>query len=78
MSEAIQGRQELIPNGWQGIQAFLEAEIGQIIAANLLAQESGKLFILLDEGIFKITPEDMMTMVDLFQCCGQLALKPFG
>ena len=50
--EAVGDRQELLAHGGEMIQALLQPEIGQIVGADLIAQEGGELLVLLHEGVF--------------------------
>jgi hypothetical protein len=47
------------------VQPFLEAEVGEVVGAEFVAEESRELFILLEEGALEIGAEDMMAMLDL-------------
>ena len=58
--EAIRDRPELLAYSGQVVQALLQSKIGQIVGADLIAQKRGELFILLDEGVFEVGPEDVM------------------
>src|SRR5882724_861107 len=76
--EAVSDRQELLAHGGHMLQTLLQAEIGQIVGADLIAQEGGELFVLLDEGVFEVGPEDMMPVFDLFQGGVEFALQLLG
>ena len=76
--EAVGDRQELFAHGGQVLQTFLQPEIGQIIGADLIAQESGKLLVLLHEGMFEVGPEDMMPVLDLLQRGVEFPLQFLG
>src|SRR5260370_12778671 len=58
------------------VQPFLETEIGEVVGAEFVAQESRELFILLEEGALEIGAEDMMAMLDLIDDGGELAAVP--
>ena len=60
------------------VQAFLQAEVGQVVGAGLGAQISGELLVLLDEGIAIVGAKDMVAVLDLFDDRVQLALQLFG
>src|SRR6266699_1890845 len=76
--EAVSDRQEFLAYGGHVVQALLQAEIGQIVGADLIAQEGGELFGLLDEGVFEVGPEDMMPVFDLVQGGVEFALQLLG
>ena len=63
--EAVGDRQELLAHSGQMLQTLLQPEIGQIIGADLIAQEGGEHLILLDEGVLEVGPEDVMPVFDL-------------
>src|SRR5215467_344839 len=60
------------------LQTFLEPEVGQVVGAELVAQEGGELLVLLEEAIFPVGPEDVMPMLDLLQGGVQLAPQSAG
>src|SRR5881296_1915384 len=49
------------------LQTFLEPEVGEVVGAELVAQEGGELLVLLEEAIFPVGAEDVMPMLDLLQ-----------
>src|ERR1700757_5270687 len=55
------------------IQSFLEAEIGEVIGDELVAQKGEELFVLLQEGVLEVGTEDMMAGVDAIDDGGKLA-----
>jgi hypothetical protein len=58
------------------VQPFLETEVGEVVGAEFVAQESRELFILLKEGALEIGAEDMMAMLDLIDNGSELAAVP--
>src|ERR1019366_659487 len=76
--EAVGDRQEFLAHGGQMVQALLQPEIGQIVGADLIAQEDGELLVLLHEGVFEIGAEDVMPVLDLFQRGVEFALQLLG
>src|SRR5580658_7502721 len=58
------------------VQPFLETEVGEVVGAQFVAQESRELFILLEEGALEIGAEDMMAVLDLIDDGGELAAVP--
>ena len=76
--EAVGDRQELLAHGGQVVQALLQPEIGQIVGADLIAQEGGELLVLLDEGVFEVGAEDVMAVLDLLQRGVEFALQFLG
>src|SRR3954454_3689648 len=67
---------EGLPNGRQMIQSFAQTEIGEIVGAQFVAQESGELLILPQHGALEVGAEDMMAMLDLIDDGGELAAVP--
>src|SRR5207253_11242611 len=59
-------------------QAFLELEVAEVVGAELVAQESGELFVLFEESVFPISAEDVMAVLDLLQGGVQLAWQAAG
>src|ERR1700687_5331561 len=60
-------------HGVEMIQSLLEVEIGEVVGDELVAQESGELFVLFEEGVFEVGTEDMMTVLDAVDDGGELA-----
>jgi hypothetical protein len=58
------------------VQPFLETEVGEVVGAEFVAQESRALFILFEESALEIGAEDMMAMLDLIDDGGELAAVP--
>jgi hypothetical protein len=73
--EAVGDLEELLARGGEVVEAFLQSEIGQIVGADLIAQEGGELFVLLDEGVFEVGAEDVMAVLDLLQGGVEFALQ---
>src|SRR5438128_2167010 len=59
-------------------QAFLELEVAEVVGAELVAQESGELFVLFEESVFPVSAEDVMAVLDLLQGGVQLAGQAAG
>ena len=51
---------EPFPHRIEMIEPLLEPEVGQVVRADLVAQEHGELLVLLDEGILAVGAEDMV------------------
>ena len=58
------------------VQPFLETEVGEVVGAEFVAEESGELLVLLEEGTLEIGAEDMMAMLDLIDNGSELAAVP--
>src|ERR1700730_18888418 len=58
------------------VQSLFEAKVGEIVGDQLVAQEGGKLFVLLQEGVLEVGAEDMMAVLDAVDDGGQLAAHP--
>ncbi len=57
----------------QMVEALFQTEISQIIGTDFVAQESGKLLVLLDECVPAVRPKNMMAVLHLFKCRIELA-----
>src|SRR5258705_990332 len=75
--KAVGHRQKLLAHGGQVVQALLQAEVGQIVRADLIAQEGGELLVLFDKSVFPVGAEDMMPVLNLFYGGVELALQLF-
>src|SRR6266403_2232571 len=60
------------------IESFFEPEVREIVGAELVSEEGAELFVLPKEGVFKIHPEDVMAMLDLFERRVELAFEFLG
>ena len=60
------------------IESFFEPEVREIVGAELVSEEGAELFVLPEEGVFKIHPEDVMAMFDLFERRVELAFEFLG
>jgi hypothetical protein len=58
------------------VQPFLETEIGEVVGAQFVAQESREFLILFEEGALEVGAENMMAMLDLIDDGGELAAVP--
>ena len=76
--EAVGDLEELLAHGGEVVEAFLQSEIGQIVEADLIAQEGEELFVLLDECVFEVGAEDVMAVLDLLQGGVEFALQLLG
>src|SRR6201981_1636118 len=74
--KAIGDGLETLADGIEMVQALPETEIGEVVGDQLVAQEGGELFVLLEEGVFEVGAEDMMAMLDAIDDGGQLAAHP--
>ncbi len=75
IGETIRNDLESFAHGIEMIETLLQSEIAQIVGNQFVAQEPGKLFILFEEGVFPIGPEDMMTVLDLLDDRRQFAAQ---
>jgi len=60
------------------IDSLFEPEVGQIVGAKLVSKMGGELLVLPEEGVFNIHSEDVMAMLDLFECAVQLSFELLG
>src|ERR1700730_18316019 len=64
---------EPLADGIEMVQSLLEMEIGEVVGDQLVAQEGGELFVLLQKRVFEIGAEDVMAVLDAIDDGGQLA-----
>ena len=60
------------------IESFFKSEVREIVGAELVSEEGAELFVLPEEGVFKIHPEDVMAMFDLFERSVELPFELLG
>ena len=56
---------EPLAHGIEMIESFLEADVAQVVGAEFVAQETGELLVLFEEGMFPVRPENVMSVLDL-------------
>src|SRR6516162_9647765 len=71
--EAVGDVLEAFADGLEMVQPFLEAEIDEVVGHAFVAQKGRELFVLLQEGVFEIGAEGMMTMFYAVNDGGELA-----
>ena len=64
--EAIQNLGRALANSVEVVERLLYAQIRKVIAAHFHAQERAKLLILFDIGVFEVSPEGVMRLIDPF------------
>src|SRR3954451_15416727 len=74
--EAVRDGLELFANGIEVIESFLQAEVAQVVGAEFVAQETGELFVLLEEGVFPVRPENMMPVLNLIDHRREFSAQP--
>jgi len=67
--------EELFAYRIQMAEAFLEAEVRQVVRADFITQERGELLVLLDECVLPVRPENVMAVLNLLQRSVELALQ---
>ncbi len=75
--EAVRDGLESLTDGIKMIEPFLQAEVAQVVGAEFVAQEAGELFVLLEEGMFPVRPENVMSVFDLIDHRRQFPVQPF-
>lgn len=70
--EAIGDDLESLPHRVEMIQPFLQTDVAQVVGAQLVAQEPGKVFILLEEGDLPVGAENVMAVLDVIDQRGSL------
>ncbi len=74
--EAVGDGLEPFADGIEMIEAFLQAEIAQIVGTEFVAQEAGELLVLFEEGVLPVGAEDVMAVLDLIDDRGEFARQP--
>src|SRR6516225_5734402 len=54
---------EALAHGFEMVQPLLQAEIGEIVGDQLVAQKGRELFVLFQEGVFEVGAEDVMAVL---------------
>ena len=67
---------EALADGVEVIQSLPETEIGEVVGDQLVAQEGGELFVLLEERVFEVGAEDVVAVLDAIDDGRQLAAHP--
>jgi hypothetical protein len=73
--ETVRDSLEPLAHRIEMIQPLLQPEVAQIIGTEFVAQVSGELFVLFEEGVFPVGAEDMMPVFDLVDYGRQLSVK---
>ena len=73
--EAVGDREKLPAYRGQMVEAFPEPEVGEIIGADLIAQEGRELLVLLEEPVLPIDAEGVMSVLELLECGVELTLE---
>ena len=60
------------------VEALLEAEVGEVVGTQFVAQERRELLVLLEEGVLEVGPVDMMAVLDPIDEGGELAAVAAG
>ena len=74
--EAIRDRLEGGPHGIEMVEPFPQAEVGEIVGDQFVAQKGQELLILFEEAALEVGAENMMAVLDLVDDRGQLAMHP--
>ena len=74
--EAIRNGLESLADGVEMIEAFLQTEVAQVIGTEFNAQVAGELFVLLEEGVFPVRPENMMPVLNLIDHRREFSAQP--
>ncbi len=70
--ETVRDGLEPLTDGIEMIESFPQAEVTQVVGTKFVAQETGELFVLLEERMFLVRPENVMPVLDLIDHRGQL------
>jgi hypothetical protein len=62
----------------QVFEPLPQAEVRQIVRADLVAQEGGELLVLLDKRVLPVGTKDVMPVLDLLEGGVEIAMELFG
>jgi hypothetical protein len=62
--KAVRDDHELLPHGAEMVQAFLQAEVGEVVGPDFIAQKGEELFVLLEKGVLAVGAKDMVAVLD--------------
>src|SRR4030081_2579401 len=74
--KAIGDGLETLADGIEMVQSLFEAEVGEVVGDQLVAQEGRKLFVLFGEGVLEGGGEDLLAGLDVIDEGGELAAHP--
>src|SRR6267378_1620531 len=74
--KAIGDGLETLADGIEMVQSLFEPEVGEVVGDQLVAQEGGELFVLLQKRVFEVGAEDVMAVLNAIDDGGQLAAHP--
>ena len=74
--EAVGDGLERVADRIEMVQPFSQPEVGEVVRAQFVAQESRELLVLLEEGAFEVGAEDMMAVRDAIDHGCELAAVP--
>jgi hypothetical protein len=75
--EAVVDGLEALPHGVEMVEAFAQAEVAQIVGAELGAEEAGELLILPQQSVLPVGAEDVMAVLDLLDQRQSAAFQVF-
>src|SRR3984893_18408103 len=73
--EALGDAEELLAHVAQVFEPLSQAEVRQIVGADLGAQEGGELLVLLDKRVLAVGTKDVMAVLDLLQRAVEMAME---
>ena len=76
--KALGDLEKLLAHGGQMREAFPQAEVGEVIGADLIAQEGRELLVLLDEPVLPIGAKGVMAVLELLKRGVQLTFESPG
>ena len=62
--EGIGDGLEAIAHGVEVFESFLQPEVPEVVRAEFVAQEGGKLLVLLEKGVLEVGAEDEVAVID--------------
>src|SRR5215471_9810339 len=76
--EAVGDGLEGLAHRIEMVEALAQAEVGEVVGTQFVAQEGRELLVLLEEGVFEVGAVDMMPVFDAVDHAGKLAAVAAG
>jgi hypothetical protein len=73
--EAIRDGFEPFAYGAEMIEAFLQAEVAQVVGTEFIAQVAGELFVLPEKSMLPVSAENVMAVLDLIDDGGEFSVQ---
>ena len=72
--ETVRDGLEPLAHGIEMIESLLQAEVAQVVGTEFVAQVAGEFFVLFEKGVFPVSAEDVMAVLDLIDDGGEFSV----